>query len=275
MLHSQRPTLMSRGLHNAPGNRFGPTYGPAGGPGSHRPGNDQRHQPPTGFSVGGLLLGGVRLLAVATLALLTAMLLSAATLRWLNPPLTAYMLGHQSQARELGQSDAIDYRWVDAGRIADSARHAVIAAEDPRFYQHNGFDFEAIRANLLPGEQRQNVSSLSQQLARNLFLWSERSWLRKLLEAMVTVVLEISCPKERILTLYLNTAEFGHGIFGVESAAQHFFQLPASELSRQQAAALAAVLPYPGRWDPVEPEDAVAKRVQHIQRRMDELFPPR
>ncbi len=274
MYHIQHPASINRGLRNASDSRASPTRDPLNGPGNGF--SDRRHQPPTGGRpVGALLLDALRWIVVVGLALLAAMLLATAAMRWIDPPITAYMLNHQSKARALGQSDTIDYRWVDAQRIADSARHAVIAAEDPRFYQHNGFDFEAIRANLLPGEAPQNVSSLSQQLARNLFLWSDRSWIRKLLEAMITVVLEATSSKERILTLYLNTAEFGHGIFGIESAAQHFFERPASELTAQQAAALAAVLPYPGRWSPVEPQDTVSRRVQRIRQRMDELFPPR
>lgn len=240
-----------------------------GGGGGHRP-----PLRPLRKTNSELLLAAARLLAGGFICLILLILTLSSTARWVDPPITAYMVGHKLLAWQREQSNQLDYRWVEPEQIPLSARHAVIAAEDPRFYEHSGFDFQAIRANMLPGtgEQAQNVSTLSQQVARNLFLWSERSWLRKLLEAMITVILEASCTKERLITLYLNTAEFGHGIFGIESAAQNFYQRPAHELTSAQSAALAAVLPYPGRWNPVHPNEVVEQRIRRIKNRMQTQF---
>jgi monofunctional biosynthetic peptidoglycan transglycosylase len=218
----------------------------------------------------------LRLITGSLLGLLVAMILLTASLRWVDPPMTAFMLAHKWLSLQQGQSTALDYRWVELSEISPQMRAAVIAAEDQRFYQHGGFDFDAIRANLLPGNESSDLrfSTLTQQLARNLFLWEERSVLRKSLEAVLTVVLEVSADKNRILTLYLNTAEFGHGIFGVESAAQHFFAKPASELNSREAAALAAVLPHPGVWSPLVRNREMQARIQLILERMAAMDDP-
>ncbi len=185
--------------------------------------------------------------------------LMVAALRWLPPPTTAFML--QSPVKP------VQYRWVPATRQADVLRKAVVAAEDQKFFEHQGFDFEAIDKAIEHNRRSRRVrgaSTISQQVAKNLFLWGERSWVRKGLEVSFTVLIETFWTKPRILEMYLNIAEFGPGIYGVEAAAQKFFGVPAAKVTPEQAARLAAVLPRPRKWRAVAPGPYVLKRSQWI-----------
>ncbi|MCA6221369.1 monofunctional biosynthetic peptidoglycan transglycosylase [Photorhabdus antumapuensis] len=162
--------------------------------------------------------------------------------------------------------------WVGQGQISPNIALAVIAAEDQKFLQHWGFDFDAIESVL---ERNQNnsgrlrgASTISQQTAKNLFLWNGRSWLRKGLEAGVTFTIELAWSKSRILTVYLNIVEFGDGIFGVEEASRHYFHKSASKLTASEAALLAAVLPNPHRYKVNAPSAYVLQRQQWILRQM-------
>jgi monofunctional biosynthetic peptidoglycan transglycosylase len=178
--------------------------------------------------VGGLLLGVVLVLP----------------LRWLAPPWTAMMV------EQPGPLSAVRYAWVDRRAIAATAATAVIAAEDQKFLEHHGFDFDSINRALEDhedGDALRGASTISQQVAKNVFLWPGRSFVRKGIEAYLTVLLELFCSKQRILELYLNVAELGPGVFGVEAAARRYFGAPAAALSAPQAALLAAVLPNPRR----------------------------
>jgi monofunctional biosynthetic peptidoglycan transglycosylase len=142
---------------------------------------------------------------------------------------------------------------VSRDELSPLLRRAVLASEDDRFYLHDGFDFEEINNALeraKHGRRLRGASTISQQVAKNLFLWEGRSYVRKGLEAWLTVVLELCLPKDRILDIYLNAAEWGDGIFGAEVAAQTFFHTSAKRLTRDQAARMAAVLPAPRRWAP-------------------------
>lgn len=164
--------------------------------------------------------------------------------------------------------------WVSSDQIAPAMKLAVIAAEDQRFAENFGFDWDAIRKALQHNERGRSVrggSTITQQTAKNVFLWGERSWLRKGLEAGITVLLETFWSKERILTVYLNSIEFGSGIFGVEAAAHHYFHKPASRLSSREAALLAAVLPNPIRYKVQAPSGYVVRRQQWILRQMRQL----
>lgn len=168
----------------------------------------------------------------------------------------------------------IDYRWRSGGALADSARIAVIAAEDQRFPGHSGFDFIELRRALaasLNGERLRGASTLSQQTAKNVFLWSGRSWLRKGLEAWFTLLIELFWGKERILEVYLNVAEWDRGVFGLEAAAQHYFGVPASRLSPRQASLLAAILPSPLTRSAATPSPEVAQRSRWIRQQMRNL----
>lgn len=181
-------------------------------------------------------------------------------LRWLDPPTSAFMM----RAGLAGYQ--VQHRWVDWGDISPWVPVAVVAAEDQRFPAHSGFDFESIENALLrePGRRR-GASTISQQVAKNLWLWPGRSWVRKGLEAWLTVCLEALWPKRRILEIYLNVAEFGPGVFGVQSAAARHFSKPASLLTEQEASLLAAVLPAPKDYSPTRPSDYVRQRAKWIR----------
>lgn len=146
------------------------------------------------------------------------------------------------------------YRPVSQGRIASHMRHAAVAAEDGRFYEHNGIDLDAIREaiddNRRRGSTRRGGSTITQQLVKNLFMTTHRSYVRKAMEIPLALIAEIVLPKDRILTLYLNVVELDRGVYGVEAAARHYYNTSAVDLSRRQSAALAACLPAPRRRSP-------------------------
>jgi monofunctional biosynthetic peptidoglycan transglycosylase len=203
------------------------------------------------------------------LALVLVSTLPVIILRWVDPPTSAVIL-----QRTLSEGQPQDYRWVPLARIAPEMALAVVASEDQKFPDHRGFDLQAIRdaaqGNARGGRLR-GASTLTQQVARNLFLWQGRSYLRKGLEAWMTLLLELFWPKARILEVYLNIAETGPGTFGVQAGALRFFKQPASDISRQQAALLAAVLPSPLRYRADRPSAYVLERRDHILRQMSQL----
>src|SRR5690349_13252680 len=166
----------------------------------------------------------------------------------------------------------LQYQWVPYERIAGNLKRAVVAAEDAKFLDHEGFDWEAIQKAMTKNERRGHVvagaSTISQQLAKNLFLSGERSWLRKGQEAIITWMLETVLSKRRILELSLNVAEWGDGVFGAEAAARHHFGLPAAALSSEQAGWLAAVLPRPPRHGHGRLTPYLAGRIDTIRARM-------
>lgn len=182
-------------------------------------------------------------------------------LRVLDPPTSAFMIAYRLGA---GTDDSrLRYRWVDYSDIAAPAKIAVIAAEDQRFKDHFGFDVQEIVASIdeaRDGGRLRGASTITQQVAKNLFLWSGQSLVRKALEAYFAVLLELSWPKSRILEVYLNVAEFGHGVYGVEAAADRFFRKHAAQLNPWEAARLAAVLPSPRRWRADAPSAHVRAR---------------
>src|SRR6266511_1244496 len=182
-------------------------------------------------------------------------------LRVFEPPTTPMMLARTIERFLQAKRPFYPRRQpVPMARISPHLRHAVLAAEDDRFYLHSGFDFQEIARALDDhdrGKPLRGASTISQQTAKNLFLWQGRSFLRKGLEAYLTVILETLLPKDRILEIYLNLAEWGDGIFGAEAAAHAYFAKPAAALWRDEAARMAAVLPNPREW---EPHDAVARR---------------
>jgi len=193
-------------------------------------------------------------------------------LRWVAPPTSAVML-----QRMLLDGHELDYQWVPLEHISPSAALAVVAAEDQKFPDHTGFDLQAIRdaveSNARGGRLR-GASTLTQQVARNLFLWQGRSYLRKGLEAWFTLLLELFWPKQRILEVYLNIAETGPRTFGFQAAAHRYFGKPAATLSREQAALIAAVLPNPLRLHADRPSAYVLERRAHILRQMSQLGGP-
>ncbi|MEZ5500281.1 MAG: monofunctional biosynthetic peptidoglycan transglycosylase [Steroidobacteraceae bacterium] len=210
------------------------------------------------------------------LVAISASALVVLTLRWFDPPTSAFMLGSMLDGDPAGTSGSrkVDYRWRDLGQISPYAAVAVVAAEDQNFAHHNGFDFKAIREAMshnATGKRVRGASTISQQVAKNLFLWRKRSYPRKLLEAWYTVLIEAFWPKERILEVYLNVAQFGSGIYGVEAAAQRFYSRPAARLNREQCAMLAAVLPNPLRFRARRPGRYLVGRQRWILAQMSDL----
>ena len=191
-------------------------------------------------------------------------------------PFSAVMVERQLSAWLSGDFGYVAHSdWVSMDEISPWMGLAVIAAEDQKFPDHWGFDVTAIEKALAHNERNENrirgASTLSQQTAKNLFLWDGRSWVRKGLEAGLTLGMETVWSKKRILTVYLNIAEFGDGIFGVEAAAQRYFHKPASRLSLSEAALLAAVLPNPLRFKANAPSGYVRSRQAWIMRQMRQL----
>ncbi len=194
------------------------------------------------------------LAAVGVIALLVAWI---GLYRFVDPPGGIYMW---SESRRLG---GISHEWVDFDAIAPVMARSVVAAEDVNFCRHWGFDMGAIRLALAEGGAR-GASTITQQVVKNTFLWHGRNWLRKVLEAVMTPVVETLWPKERILEVYLNVAEFDEGVFGVQAAARHHFGRSAVDLSQRQAALLAAVLPAPQTRDAAHPDEFTRRRATDI-----------
>lgn len=195
---------------------------------------------------------------IGVLGLFLFLLLTVVLLRFVNPPTNLYQI---SESRRLGGIER--GAWADLGSLPAFVPLSAAAAEDANFCVHAGFDFAAIRAALSEGASR-GGSTISQQTAKNVFLWQARSWVRKGLEAGFTLLIEAVWPKARIMEVYLNVAEFDTGVFGIEAAAQHHFGVPAAGLSRTQAARLMAVLPDPKGRSAVRPGAREQRRAGRI-----------
>jgi monofunctional biosynthetic peptidoglycan transglycosylase len=227
----------------------------------------------------------VKILGWALAILLAALLLVQAwyyahILWWAQeaPPRTAFMERRLEQLRAKSPKAKLQHQWVPYEGISISLKRAVVAAEDAKFIQHEGFDWEAIQKALERNERRGRVvagaSTISQQLAKNLFLSGERSWARKGQEAVITAMLEQAMSKRRILELYLNFAEWGEGVFGAEAAARYHFGVAARALDDEQAAYLAAILPSPRRYERGRLTDYVAGRMATISEHMPKVQVP-
>ena len=189
-------------------------------------------------------------------------------------PFTLTMLDRKLDAMSAGEDSEIHYSWRSYSKISKEAGLAVVAAEDQLFPDHWGFDFESMGnafSHNLKGKKIRGASTISQQVAKNVFLWQERSYIRKLLEVYFTVLIEAIWGKERILEVYLNVAEMGKMTFGVEAAAQRFYGKPAKELTRTESARIAAVLPSPNKWSITKPGNYVTRRTNQIARQMRAL----
>ncbi|KOF51982.1 peptidoglycan transglycosylase [Achromobacter sp. DMS1] len=196
--------------------------------------------------------------------------------RYQDPGSSAIMREELSRLRETNPAIHLKYQWVPYDRISDNLKRAVVASEDSNFIEHDGVEWDAIR-KAWEYNQRQEAkgsgkvrggSTITQQLAKNLFLSSSRSYLRKGQELVLTYMLEHVMTKERILELYLNVAEWGEGVFGAEAAAQHYYKMPASRLGASQAARLAAMLPNPRFYDSHRNTRYLNSRVSTLTRRM-------
>lgn len=208
-------------------------------------------------------------------AWIVASVLAVAALRWIDPPASAFMLGSRIDAFLGGERGyRVHYEWVDYSRIARSAALAVIAAEDQRFPQHAGFDFASIDDSIREhsrGKRLRGASTITQQVAKNLFLWKRQSFLRKGFEAYFTLLIEALWPKQRIIEVYLNVAEFGRGVYGVGAASRHYFGKRPARLTAAESALLAAVLPNPRRLKVAAPSQYVRGRQNWILWQMQGL----
>jgi len=210
--------------------------------------------------------------------LFTLFLLSIAWVllyRWVAPPATLHMVKRRAEAGKAVKDDpTIAYTFVPLEEMSPQLPLAVVASEDQLFLQHHGFDFQAIQDAFNRNRKSSKIrggSTISQQVAKNVFLWHGRSYLRKAVEAYFTILIEVLWGKERILEVYLNIAEMGDGVFGVEAASQKYFHKPAKALGRQQSALLAAVLPNPIKYSAKNPSAYVRTRRRRIARAMNNL----
>lgn len=189
-----------------------------------------------------------------------------------DPPQTAFMEQRLSAMQEKNPKAELRRQWVPYERISGHLKRAVIAAEDAKFVDHEGFDWEGIQKALERNEKKGRIvaggSTISQQLAKNLFLSGSRSWVRKGQEAAITWMLELVMDKRRILEIYLNVAEWGEGVFGAEAAARHYFGVSSAQLGPQQAAWLAAILPAPRRYDRNRGSAWIASKTEVLLGRM-------
>ncbi len=184
--------------------------------------------------------------------------------RVVSPPVTPLMVIRMWDGADLRQ------RWVPLERISPHLIRSVIASEDAKFCEHDGFDWDAVNDAIddyRRGDRLRGASTITMQTAKNLFLWPDRTWLRKGFEAYLTVMMEAIWDKRRILETYLNIVEWGDGLYGAEAAARVHFRVPASDLSRRQGALMAAVLPNPLRWSPNRPTDYISRRAGTIATR--------
>ncbi len=214
-------------------------------------------------------------------AFFASTILSVVVLRWVPvwfTPLMFIRLGEQVSA---GQSMTLHHHWVPLEEIAPSLPTAVMASEDARFLDHHGFDYKAIEHAAMrnikhPKKNKLGASTISQQTAKNVFLWPGRSWLRKGLEVYFTTLIEIMWSKERIMEVYLNSIEMGEGIYGADAVAEYHFHTTADKLTRAQCAMIAVSLPNPRRMNSARPSSYMLRRQQRILHEMKFVkpFPP-
>ena len=189
-------------------------------------------------------------------------------LKWINPPVTFTQLGSWVTGHGLKR------KYINAAKMSENAKLAIIASEDQLFADHNGFDFKSIEKAMKHNSKSRSLrgaSTISQQTAKNVFLWQGRSWLRKAMETYFTFMIELVWGKKRILEVYMNVAEMGNGVFGIEAAAQNNFKKPAIKLSQQEAAMIAACLPNPKKYTVKPVSRPVAIRYPWIMRQMNNL----
>jgi monofunctional biosynthetic peptidoglycan transglycosylase len=225
-------------------------------------------------------LHALRLVATFFVASTVAVVL---VYRFVPPPATPLMLLRLLDQRSEGKPLKLYKDWRPLEKISPHLIAAVIAAEDQRFHTHRGFDFEAIRDAMRRNERADahgskrvvGASTISQQTAKNLFLWPARSWTRKGLEVWFTFLIETLWPKRRILEMYVNVAEMGPGIYGAQAASLHWFGRDAKRLNRAQAARLASILPKPRAWSPLRPPASVARKQARVLRQMPAFYLPR
>ena len=211
-------------------------------------------------------------------AFFASTILSVVALRWLPVYYTPLMFIRMVQQYSAGQKLTLHHHWVSLDKISPSLPTAVMASEDARFLDHNGFDYKAIEQAAMhnmkhPEKRKHGASTISQQTAKNVFLWPGRSWIRKGFEVYFTALIELCWSKQRIMEVYLNSIEMGDGIYGADAVAQWHFGTTASELTKEQCALIAVSLPNPRRFDSAHPSRYMLKRQRRILREMGYVKP--
>lgn len=217
-----------------------------------------------------------KVLKWATIGFFSLSILTTIIYRFVPPPITPLMIIRLGEQLFDGETLKLKKDWVSMKEISPNMRLAMIAAEDQQFTEHWGFDFKAIEKAMKNNERKRKKaihggSTISQQTAKNVFLWPGRSWIRKGFEVYFTLLIELCWSKERIMEVYLNEIEMGKGIYGAEAAAQSYFHKSAKLLNQSEAALIAAIVPSPLRWSPVRPSGYVLMRQRWIMRNMNNL----
>lgn len=191
--------------------------------------------------------------------------------KWVNPGETSFMAIRLDELQQKNPKAELKHQWVEYAKISNHLKRAVVAAEDDRFMDHSGFDLlgieHALKKNERRGKSVAGGSSITQQLAKNLFLSPSRSYIRKAEEAVITLMIELLWDKRRILEVYLNVVEWGNGVFGAEAAARHYYRVPAAQLGASAAARMAVMLPNPRKYEKSMPS-WVVRHASAVQRRM-------
>ncbi len=229
-----------------------------------------------GIFRGGLLKLLLRIVKLAFVLFVGSSILFVILYRFVNPPITFLMIQRGFERKSAGKNWKIDKQWVSFDEIADPMKRAAVAAEDQTFLENHGFDFKAIEAAYKKNEHSKKLiggSTITQQTAKNIFLWPGRSLLRKGLETWFTLLIDVFWNKKRVMEVYLNEIEMGDGIYGVEAASQAYFHKSAAKLNNYQAAAIASIWPSPLKWSPTDPSDYVRHRQYLIRKNMRRLGP--
>jgi monofunctional biosynthetic peptidoglycan transglycosylase len=196
--------------------------------------------------------------------------------RFVNPPVTWLMIARGFERKADGKDWKIDKHWVGFEDIAEPMKRAAVAAEDQKFLDHFGFDFKAMERAIDKNSHSHKLiggSTISQQTAKNVFLWPGRSYVRKGFEAYFTMLIELFWSKKRIMEVYLNVIEMGDGIYGIEAASQAYYHKPAAQLTKHESAAIASIFPDPLKWSPTNPSNYVQHRQYLILKNMRRLGP--
>jgi monofunctional biosynthetic peptidoglycan transglycosylase len=216
----------------------------------------------------------LHILKLAFIFFIISTILAVIVFRFVNPPITLLMIERGFQRKAAGKDWKIEKQWKSFDEISDAMKRAAVAAEDQSFLENHGFDFNAIEKAIKKNEKSKKLiggSTITQQTAKNVFLWPGRDIIRKAFEAYFTMLMDIFWSKKRIMEVYLNVIETGDGIYGVEAAAQAYFHKPASALNNQQAAAIAVIFPSPLKWSAVHPTRFLRHRQYLIMKNMRRL----
>ncbi|WP_186461840.1 monofunctional biosynthetic peptidoglycan transglycosylase [Mucilaginibacter pallidiroseus] len=218
----------------------------------------------------------LRIVKLAVIAFVALSLFGVILFKYVNPPFTWLMVIRGFERKADGKDWKIDKKWVDFDEIADPMKRAAVAAEDQSFLENHGFDFRAIEKAIEKNSKSKKLiggSTITQQTAKNVFLWPGRSLLRKGFEAWFTILIETFWTKKRIMEIYLNVIEMGDGIYGIEAASQAYFNTPAAKLTVRQSAAIAVIFPSPRKWSATKPTTYLKHRQYLIRKNMRRLGP--